>query len=99
MSFVARKKNNAAAARRAAHRYAQTVAAPTTLPQRHQDKLKAYKAANVPAADRTAVRDAVRDVMGRAGHITGFASFTKRLSDVAALTMWARREKMHAIMA
>ena len=91
MSFVARK-NNAAAARRAAQGYAQTVAAPTTLPQRHLDKLEAYRAANVPAADRTAVRDAVRGVMGRAGHITGYASFTKRLSDVAALAMWARRQ-------
>ena len=84
------RRVNKAAMRRAAAAAAATVAdEPHPLGEEAASYLDAFTPQKVTPADLPAVRPAVVEVMRRAAHLTGQATFVKHTVDVTTLVAWA----------
>lgn len=84
---------NKSAARRRSAEYRQRVERPAELKAPFAEYLEQFTPQSIPIAERARGRVAVIEVMKRAGHIKGLASFIKRTSDVTALVSWAIRNE------
>jgi hypothetical protein len=87
--FVAKRISKAEARRRAALIREKQEYTQPQIGGENLTRLLRFEAQMAPREHREAVRVAVVEVCGRATHITGRASFVKRMSDVSALATWA----------
>ena len=85
------KVSKAAIRRAAAAAAAAQAAPPPPLPDYAAKHLASFVPQSVPRHLHPVVTPAVIEVMSRAGHLQGEATFIKRTVDVTALTYWALR--------